>query len=1021
MNSPASSISPNQALLIAEHVDKVCDQFEAAWPAKGSDGPQPRIEDFLGDTAEPERSQLLAGLLALELGYRRDGGETPTREEYWPRFPEHGEIIGRAFGQLNLLPSPVARPAPVDDSRTQAIGQRAVRSDSEATAAPTLFPAAAGADGRQPPTGAVSTLARFRLLRLHATGGLGEVHVAVDTELRREVAFKRIQDRYADDPVSCQRLLREAEITGNLEHPGIVPVYGLGQDADGRPFYAMRLIPGDSLKQAIQRFHAADTADRDPGERTLAMRELLGRFVAVCNAVAYAHSRGVVHRDLKPANVMLGPYGETLVVDWGLAKPFRLSEDRKNAEGDTLRPAFAGGLEPTQVGRALGTPSYMPPEQAAGQSDEFGPASDVYSLGATLYCLLTGQAPFANDECDRTLKLVERGDFLRPGQVKANVPPALAAICLKAMALRPVDRYATARALANDIEHWLADEPVSCWHEPWRVRAHRWKRRHPAMVGAITAAIALLVVVGGIAAWWLGGEEAERRAEQARTRQAIETALRDADKLQRQAHWDDADAVLVEALSRLGPEGANDLRQRVEQARANPRVAKRLEEIRLQRATIVEGKFNNAGVASDYAAAFRKYGLDMVGDPAALARRVGASPVREQLVAALDDWAWAAAFHQRDVKTCKRLLAVARAADPDRWRDRLRDPAVWRDPKALAQLAAQKEVMQCSPVLLANLGGRLEKLGGDGVGLLVRAQRRHPGDFWLNFNLANVLNKPRPGRWEEAVGYYRAALAVRPNTPVVYNNLGNALQAKGNLEEAIAEYKKALAIDPKFAVPHYNLGNALRRKGDRDGAITEYKKAIALNPKYAYAHNNLGVALADKGDLAGAIAEYKKTIAIDPKHAYAHNNLGFALFRKRNLDEAIAEYKKALAIDPKFAGAYLNLGNALRRKGDLEGAIGAFQKAIDTDPKDAAAHNNLGVALKAKGDLEGAIAEYKKAIALNPKYAHLHNNLGVALKAKGDLDGAIAEYKKAIEIDPKYVTARNNLRRALAAKRQRGK
>ena len=191
---------------------------------------------------------------------------------------------------------------------------------------------------------------RFRILRPHAEGGLGEVYVARDEELHREVALKQIQDRHADDPTSRARFLLEAEITGGLEHPGIVPVYGLGSDADGRPFYAMRFIRGESLKEAIARFHAADDPRRDPGERALALRQLLGRFVDVCNAVAYAHSRGVLHRDLKPGNIMLGPYGETLVVDWGLAKVVGRPEGRRSRGGDA--PARVGECRRRDAGRA---------------------------------------------------------------------------------------------------------------------------------------------------------------------------------------------------------------------------------------------------------------------------------------------------------------------------------------------------------------------------------------------------------------------------------------------------------------------------------------------------------------------------------------------------------------------------------------------------------------------------------------------------------------------------------------------
>jgi serine/threonine-protein kinase len=159
-------------------------------------------------------------------------------------------------------------------------------------------------------------LGRFRILRPHAKGGLGQVSVALDQELNREVALEEIQPRHADDQFSRERFVLEAEITGGLEHPGIVPVYALGQASDGRPFYAMRFVKGASLKEAIVHFHSPENQNRnDPGARQLELRRLLGRFIDVCNAMEYAHSRGVLHRDLKPGNIMVGKYGETLVVD----------------------------------------------------------------------------------------------------------------------------------------------------------------------------------------------------------------------------------------------------------------------------------------------------------------------------------------------------------------------------------------------------------------------------------------------------------------------------------------------------------------------------------------------------------------------------------------------------------------------------------------------------------------------------------------------------------------------------------
>jgi WD40 repeat protein/serine/threonine protein kinase len=374
---------------------------------------------------------------------------------------------------------------------------------------------------------------RFRILRPHARGGLGQVSVARDEELGREVALKEIQDRHADNVESRLRFLLEAEITGGLEHPGIVPVYGLGKYDDGRPYYAMRFIQGDSLKEAIERFHNADAAPRNPGERALAMRQLLGRFVDVCEAIEYAHSRAVLHRDLKPGNIMLGKYGETLVVDWGLAKPLDRPELAISTGERALRPASASGSAPTQMGSALGTPQYMSPEQAAGHLDRLGTASDVYSLGATLYCLLTGRAPFEGVDVGTVLQRVQRGEFPPPRQVKRQVPEALEAICLKAMALQPERRYASARALADDVEHWLADEPVSAWREPWLVTARRWLGRHRTLVTAtaativaatvlLSAATVLLVAAYRQADEYARAETRERRRAEAAEKQALE-------------------------------------------------------------------------------------------------------------------------------------------------------------------------------------------------------------------------------------------------------------------------------------------------------------------------------------------------------------------------------------------------------------------------------------------------------------------------------------------------------------------
>jgi eukaryotic-like serine/threonine-protein kinase len=373
----------------------------------------------------------------------------------------------------------------------------------EAQRAAKLAPAVPDPAGPQ----SQSAASRFRILRAFQKGGLGQVSLAHDGELNREVALKEILPRHADSGEARQRFLMEAEITGSLEHPGVVPVYGLGQYADGRPFYAMRLIRGDNMQLAIDEFYRQPTAP----DRELRFRQLLARFVAVCNAIEYAHNRGVLHRDLKPSNIMLGKYGETLVVDWGLAKAMGAGAAPSDTVELPVKPASADASTETQMGRVVGTPAYMSPEQASGRVDMLAPATDVYSLGATLYHLLVGQAPFSFEDRDALLGNVQMGRFDPPRARRPETPKPLEAICLKAMARKPAGRYVSARAMADDVERYLADEPVAAYAEPVSARIWRWMRRHRAAVvgtGAVLSVVATSLAIGVVL---LGA--ANRRAE----------------------------------------------------------------------------------------------------------------------------------------------------------------------------------------------------------------------------------------------------------------------------------------------------------------------------------------------------------------------------------------------------------------------------------------------------------------------------------------------------------------------------
>jgi hypothetical protein len=295
--------------------DRLCDRFEADWKA----GRRPAIEEFLAAMPESGRPALLRELIPLELAYRAAVGEQPTREEFDERFPDFGDLVRAAFATARADTDPPSslRVGPSDAGQDFLSGTPSRWLD---LVGPRVLSAMRGdatraGDGTPPPPrdpdlsvpARGGEVERFRVLRPHARGGLGVVYVARDEELNREVALKRMQERFAGDPVSRARFLAEAVITGNLEHPGVVPVYGLGSEGN-RPYYAMRLVRGESMREAILRLHGVGDDGPAPAARQLGMRKLLGRFVTVCNAVAYAHDRGVLHRDIKPANVCATPW-----------------------------------------------------------------------------------------------------------------------------------------------------------------------------------------------------------------------------------------------------------------------------------------------------------------------------------------------------------------------------------------------------------------------------------------------------------------------------------------------------------------------------------------------------------------------------------------------------------------------------------------------------------------------------------------------------------------------------------------
>ena len=343
-----------------------------------------------------------------------------------------------------------------------------------------------------PPASAAITL-NLSELQFHAQGGLGAVFKANDQRLGRTLAVKlpRLSNGMLTDRDLDKRFLREVKVTAALEHPGIVPVYGMGQDAEGHLCYAMRFITGKTLKVAIAEYHKTRTAlpkaQRATPRRDVAFRSLLQRFRAACVTVAFAHSRGFLHRDLKPEHILLGDFDATLVVDWGLTKPRRDTEQTPFPVELAEQLCLAGDLQ-TETG--IGTLGFASPEQQAGLWDLVGPASDVFSLGATLYVLLTGRLPFPGSSAADILTRVKNGEVVPPRKRNPEIPRPLEAICLKALASLPQDRYRSAQALADELERWLADAPVEAYSEPLGTRVKRWIERRKVVLFTAVAAVA---------------------------------------------------------------------------------------------------------------------------------------------------------------------------------------------------------------------------------------------------------------------------------------------------------------------------------------------------------------------------------------------------------------------------------------------------------------------------------------------------------------------------------------------------
>jgi tetratricopeptide (TPR) repeat protein len=926
-----------------------------------------------------------------------------------------------------------------------------------------------GLSGLGEGAGAPESLGDYRILGEIGRGGMGIVYEAEQLSLGRRVALKILPLAGTLDPRQLQRFHNEARAAACLHHGNIVPVFSVGCER-GIHFYAMQLIDGQPLSDLIHQLRRQQdstgpaTQEQTPGSRTSPgdtiatrptpipaadgmvltgpgrpgrayYRKVAELGVQAAEALDHAHQVGIVHRDVKPGNLMLDGGGRLWVTDFGLAH-------MQQAEASL-----------TLTGQALGTPRYMSPEQALARRAPIDHRTDIYSLGVTLYELLTLQPAFAADDRQELLRQIASEDPVRPRRLERGIPSELEIIVLKALEKRPQDRYITAQELADDLQRWLRHEPIRARRPSLLERCLKWERRHRP---AVAAGLVVLLMVLGMAGW-AGWSRHDRALRRAASEQVVRAALDDSYSWQEQRRLPEALSAARRAAGLLaGGEVSAQLRQQAQARLADLELLERLESVRLEAAAEVKDRhFDFAGADARYRQRFLEVGLDVEALSAEEAgERIGTSTVAVELAAVLDHWAWLRVdMTGPDEPGWKHLLGVARRADPDSTRTRVRLALEKRDPQALRQLVASEEALRLPPITQAVLGQALfrdRESRGSLEQFLRAAQRQTPNDFWLNETLFDFYDAvTEPPQREEALRFAAIAVALRPESPArlnlgkalkdkgnldeaiaeyhkviqikkdfadAYVNLGNALQAKGRLDEAIVEYRKALQINKNYADGHYNLGVALHARGKLDEAIAEYHRALQINKDHAPAHCNLGVALRLKGQLDEAIAEYRKAIHINKDYAEAHYNLGNAHKARNQLDEAIAEYRKTIQVYKNYADGHYNLGVALHARGKLDEAIAEYRKALEIKKDDADAHVNLGNALKDKGRLDEAIAEYHRALQINKDHALAHCNLGMALRARGRLDEAIAEYRKAIQIKKDYAEAHNNLGNALHAR-----
>ena len=824
-----------------------------------------------------------------------------------------------------------------------------------------------------------------------ARGGMGVVYRAHDPSLERDVALKLLREDLVGDPAAVRRFLEEARIGGRLQHPGVVPVYALGRTPTGRPWFTMKLIEGRTL--------AALLAERDSPEHDL--RRFLSILESISRTVAYAHDRGVLHLDLKPSNVMVGAFGEVQVVDWGLAALVRSGDAR------------------VREGSVYGTPAYMPPEQARGETARIDERADVFALGAILCEILTGDPPWRGGrEAKRTDAADARfGDAI--ARLERAGAPNLAEVASACLAVEPADRRKSAGEIASEIARHFATleerarraEIVAAEARERASQAARARRLTVALAGSV-----LLTILLGVAiATWLGLQRGQRRKSvDARASLALEEAARllgqaesssDAETFERAATAAArAQEVLAggEGSPNLGPDAVAllarirsseaDARARAQRDRADRALLAALDALR-----VPDDEFDEVERDRRYSEAFRAAGMDPdAGSPEAFAAEARARGTAVAIAAAFDEWV--------DVRAracllsgADRLRAIARALDPDPIRVEVRRRLAAGDADAIVRLADGEDLSGLLPGTFHALGRSTKdrtRVGPeDPIRIYRIAHRAHPEDPTIAVELARLLYFA--GNPTEGEHFYRIALALRPDDARIHQELAWELDHLDIDHAAAVELDlRAVELAPEDFVSHFCLGRALRNLGDLDGACAAQEVAARLLPGDTRPHKELALIHRLAGDPERSLLELEKVLSIAPYYAIAREEHAKALAERGRIEEALAEVRRGMETDLPALGRWEQLeGLILLEHGDWEEAA-RILRGVALEPHLAVLPLfERGSRLSDFLDLDRLEAECARWVERFPTDPESRCRLGVVLAARGRCGEALVELR----------------------------